>query len=245
MILTCDNQNQSARRLVAIRPVSAFSRDCRIQAAGVSSNATMKKSLIDISGVRFGRIIPIKRNGADRFGNAKWMCICDCGKKFIAISNNIRSGNTSSCGCLKSEIDSTRTRTHGMSKTGSYSVWTSMKQRCLNPKNKDFKYYGGRGITICKKWLKYENFVSDMGLRPSQDHQIDRKNNNLGYSKQNCRWTDRIHQMSNTRSNKYIEFDGCKMTFASWSRATGLSPKTIRYRLKAGWSIKKTLTTHT
>jgi hypothetical protein len=125
--------------------------------------------------------------------------------------------------------------------TPEYEVWKAMIQRCTNPLNGDYRNYGGRGITVCERWLKFENFYADMGLRPTPGHMLERKKNHLGYSPENCIWDTLPAQANNRRSNRLIALDGYTQTLAQWCRELGLAPGTARVRLKRGWSEEEAL----
>ena len=117
---------------------------------------------------------------------------CDCGKTdHVVLRSTLYhpNRNTRSCGCIR--------KTHGKSGSDTYSVWDHMKQRCLNPNNSRYHQYGGRGIGICERWMSYENFLEDMGERPSKEFSIDRIDNDKGYSPDNCRWATATQQMRN------------------------------------------------
>jgi hypothetical protein len=111
-----------------------------------------------------------------------------------------------------------------------------MKQRCTNPKYRSYPDYGARGIRVCKRWSRFENFIADMGRKPSPFHQIERKNNNLGYSPDNCRWATREEQMHNKRDNINITIGSETKCVWEWSRKFGINPWTLRSRIKAGWN---------
>jgi len=135
-------------------------------------------------------------------------------------------------------------RSHGLSRTPEYRCWQTMRLRCHNPKNPAYKDYGARGITVCERWLDDpQAFLDDMGTKPTPDHEIDRKDNSLGYEPGNCRWVLREINCRNRRSNHLIEFNGEQKTLVEWSTQTGIRAESIDARIKSGWSIERALTT--
>jgi hypothetical protein len=128
--------------------------------------------------------------------------------------------------------------------TKTYKSWQNMKQRCLNKNHKDYKYYGGRGIKICDKWMSFIGFLEDMGEVPP-NMTIDRIDNDGPYSADNCRWVDRLTQMGNTRLAKNavkLLYQGSNKTYREWEIETGIPRRTIRRRLQLGWSAERALT---
>ena len=122
-----------------------------------------------------------------------------------------------------------------------YRSWTSMKTRCNNPNSNVYKHYGGRGITYCNHWEKFENFLEDMGTRP-EGTSLDRINNNLGYSDYNCRWATREQQNHNRRDNHNLTYKGETLPMNAMARKHGIPRSTLRKRLyKYGWTIEKAL----
>jgi len=135
--------------------------------------------------------------------------------------------------------------THGQSKTPTYRSWCNMKERCHNTKNSEYKNYGSRGITVCKRWLKFENFLEDMGLCP-RGLTLDRINNDGNYEPSNCRWTTRKEQSYNRRTNRLITYKGETHCLLTWAKKTGVGWSTLRRRIcELDWSIEKALTTPT
>lgn len=165
---------------------------------------------LDLTGRRFGRLIVAERMSRINRGT-RWDCLCDCGKHITVYAHNLASGCTSSCGCLQREARAARA-THGQYRNNSVSpeikAWEKMRERCLNPKDISYKNYGGRGITVCKRWLSFDNFLSDMGKRPSPKHSLDRINNDGIYEPSNCRWATRTEQNRNRR--KPTRKHGCR-----------------------------------
>lgn len=123
-----------------------------------------------------------------------------------------------------------------------YRIWLGMTQRCIQPKRKDYPKYGGSGITICERWMKYENFLEDMGRRPSKDHSLERIDNSLGYFPENCKWATRFEQTRNRSSNRWLELNGVRMVITDWARSKGIHPGTLRHRLRLGWTLERALT---
>lgn len=194
----------------------------------------------NIIGQRFGRLMVVSfLEPAPKAHSTLWLCQCDCGNKAKIQSNNLRSGHTRSCGCLETESKLKRSLIHGhtINKTYSptYAVWSSIKGRCLNPHNEHYKYYGGRGITICDEWMKFNNFLKDMG-ETREGYQIDRINNNLGYYKENCRWTTKIENMRNRSNTLIVEYNGEKIPLITLAENLKIPWHALRRRIKT-WGM--------
>jgi len=201
---------------------------------------------IDMTGQRFGRWLVVGR--AERPAgisnrDARWEVVCDCGNRAIVTRTSLVSGDSQSCGCLQrehaSQVTTERFRTHGMTETSEYNIWCIMKRRCANPKSISYPLYGERGITVCERWLEsFENFYADMGPRPTPQHSIDRIDNNLGYSPENCRWATQLEQQNNRRTTHQVTYNGKTLTLLEWSKETGIPVKLLRSRYQQGMPIE-------
>jgi hypothetical protein len=177
--------------------------------------------------------------------------ICKCGIIFRASINNVKVGHTNSCGCFNRLMIKKAQTKHGHCinrvSTREYGIWLGMKDRCYNPKNIGFKNYGGRGITVCDRWLEsFENFFEDMGINPSLNHSLDRINNNGNYEPENCRWATRLQQANNKRKpipKNYILYKNKKKTLICWCKELGINYQNAVYRIKSGWTIDEALST--
>jgi hypothetical protein len=172
--------------------------------------------ICNLIGANFYRWTVISRAKNAKNGKAQWNCKCECGSTKIVSANTLKSGRSHSCGCWNSEVARKRAatafRTHGLSgglnrdASSEYRAWCSMMSRCANPNATGYEYYGGRGIEVCKRWLIPENFLADMGTKPSPTHSLDRINNNGNYEPRNCRWATPLEQTQNRRPRSEFNF---------------------------------------
>lgn len=188
----------------------------------------------DIAGQEFHMLKALYREGTGNKGGTTWRCMCQCGKETVAHYGNLVSGNTKSCGCYNLRRIIERNTTHGKAGTTEYNSWAGILARCNNPTEPAYQNYGARGITVCERWRRFENFYADMGERPSPDHSIDRIDNDGNYEPSNCRWADNYVQANNKRNTVLIAAYGKIQSVMQWARDTGLAESAIRARLDRG-----------
>lgn len=197
-------------------------------------------------GTSFGRLVIIELP-QNPTAHKKALCLCACGEKKLICIFSLTQGRTRSCGCLAKQVARERLVRHGEARrnqfTAEYRCWLHIKDRCGNPKNRSYKYYGQRGIRICERWLKIENFLKDMGRRPEGAYSIDRIRNQDGYDPGNCKWATPKEQSINRRSTLLIEVDGVSKRVFEWAEQFHLTSGAIRQRLKNGWAPKEAVTT--
>jgi len=154
---------------------------------------------VDLKGRRFRRWRVLRRTKKPNDRKTYWVCVCRCGRKRAVSSHLLLSGRSGSCGCLRAELNTSRRRTHGLSGSVEYRTWKAIKNRCTNPRSQDWKLYGGRGIKVCRRWLRsFSAFYRDMGKRPP-GLSIDRRDTNGNYTPRNCRWATPLTQARNRR----------------------------------------------
>lgn len=208
-------------------------------------------NFIDLTGQTFNRLTAIRFIDGHKFTVWLWQCIC--GNQVVRRADSVKHGRTTSCGCVLREIR------HGMAVHGQvrpeHRAWRGAMDRCCNPRNSQYKDYGGRGITICELLRSFRSFYDLVGDRPTPKHSIDRIDNEGNYSCGECkqcianrwpmniRWATRAQQRRNTRQTRMLTYDGLTMCMKDWSVRVGLSPMVISYRLdKQGASIERALT---
>lgn len=199
---------------------------------------------IDLTGQRFGRLIVIERAGTNTSGAVSWRCKCDCGSESVVVGQSLRQGFTQSCGCFNREQSGKREYKHGMVGTRLYKIWDGMVGRCHRKNHKHYPNYGGRGITVCDEWRS--DFAAFMKWALSSGYQdnltIDRRNNNKGYSPDNCGWVTFKSQQNNKRDNHLITYNGVTHTLTEWSEIKGINRNTLSARLnRLKWPVDKAL----
>ena len=202
---------------------------------------------LDLTGKRYGKLTVLEFAYTDpKSRKSYWKCRCDCGREKIICASNLKSGNTSSCGC--GEVENRKKLMdsfykdhikHGMSESRIHKIWAHMKERCSNPNSKDYPLYGGRGISVCPEWddpnsgfVNFFDWALSNGYR--DDLTIDRADTNGNYEPGNCRWSNAIEQSNNRRTNRLVTLSGDTKTLAEWCRTPGKNYSTIYYRLQSG-----------
>lgn len=204
------------------------------------------KKVKDLTGMKVGKLKVVSLNSQDERGRARWLCKCECGNEVIRKSSILvdahKKGKASHCGC------SPVLKTHGLSVSEKrlYWVWAAIIQRCTNEKCKDYKDYGARGIAICSEWRS--NFANFCAWAKESGYveglSIDRKDNEKGYTPENCQWVTNKDQMRNQRKTVVLTYEGNSMPLTWWAEKYGISEKTLRARvILYGWDIEKALKT--
>ena len=199
----------------------------------------------DRTDIKYGRLTA-KYIFDRRNDKIRWFCECSCGNTCVVIGGNLSSKHSTSCGCWPKERAFFINLTHGKAHTPEYRSWSGMKNRCYNKKTNNYFFYGGRGITVCARWLEsFENFLKDMGERPSLQHSIDRINNTGNYELSNCKWSTHTEQNRNTSRNIFIinELTKEKKLISAWCVLLKGNPNLVRQRIQRGWSEQKAITT--
>jgi DNA-directed RNA polymerase subunit RPC12/RpoP len=187
-----------------------------------------------------GLATPQLRNG---YPHERYICACSCGRQFEQDKAALRLHPGVMCKSCAGRAAAKARGADGRTATREWKVWASMKQRCLSSTAQAYDNYGGRGITVCKRWLKFDNFLADMGACPP-GLTLERRKNDQGYKPSNCYWATTEEQNRNTRSSRWLEANGERMLLVDWARRLGTKPTTIWLRLERyGWSEQAACTT--
>jgi len=201
----------------------------------------MKK--LNLLGETFNRLFVIDEaeTRIDNKGKRRtyWTCKCVCGNIKEIDTNALRRGVTKSCGCLTKDNSRVLNLSHNKYNTKEYTAYQKMKERCLNKNSERYKNYGGRGISICDRWLlSFENFYNDMGDKPSNIHSLDRKDVNGNYDKENCRWATSEQQHNNKVNTLYITYLDETLSLSQMCRKYNLPYKTVWKNIKRGLTFE-------
>lgn len=205
-----------------------------------NTEVIMGRKKIDLTGKKFGMLTAISIDHK-KGSRVYWNCICDCGGKRIVSNDHLRKLENTDCGCTRRH--KANWKKHGMCNSRLYGIWSLMKERCFNPKRKEYKNYGGRGITVCQEWLDSKSFIEwALNNGYSNELTLDRINNNGDYCPDNCRWISKAEQMNNRRNNHIIVFNNQAKTLTQWAKEYGFTYAQLYKRLKLGWSFEKSIT---
>lgn len=200
----------------------------------------------NIEGRKFNRLTVLGFAGSCNGKNVLWYCECSCGNVTKAHRRSLISGDTKSCGCLATNLRVKRLSTHGCAKNGqnstSYVTWKGIKQRCLNANDKAYVNYGGRGIKVCDRWLRFENFLEDMGDRP-KGFSIERIDNNGNYEPGNCRWATMKEQNNNKRNTSFVTYENERIGIGHVADLVGIGRGVLSGRLRLGWDEERAMST--
>lgn len=195
----------------------------------------MAQKALDLTGKRFGKLLVLQRSGDTR--KVRWQCRCDCGVETVVRSDVLTSGSANSCGCSRGEFIGQANRRHGLSGTPTYQAWINMVRRCTNPNVKHFARYGGRGIRVCERWMIFENFLEDMGIRPD-GRSIERDDNDGHYEPGNCSWANSKQQARNRRNTKFVLLHGERMSLTEAAERLEMSPHSLRAKIRRGHPVE-------
>lgn len=189
------------------------------------------------SGMRFGRYTVLSLSDKrSKIGRKLWTCKCDCGTIRDVHQENLSSGNSKSCGCLATDNAISKNTTHGLCYHPIHAAWVAMRSRCKSKDPHKARSYLNRGIQVCEEWDSFQQFYDDMCATWKEGLWLERINNDIGYSKGNCRWATQVEQSRNKRNNRLLCIEGVTKTMSEWASIRGIDVRRIHSRLKLGWS---------
>lgn len=197
-----------------------------------------------LEGTTFNFLTVVRRAGVgkNKAKFALYLFKCICGVQKIAAISEVRRGRVKSCGCRT--VANINNFKHGYSRKLVYGVWRCMKGRMLNPKDRGYPRYGGRGLKLCKRWHKFENFLADMGEPPAIGYSLDRIDNNRGYCKSNCKWSTEKEQQRNSSNNIMYTLHGKRQCLSAWAEEFNIPYRVVWDRIRrSNWDLLEALTT--
>jgi len=198
--------------------------------------------LPDFTDQQFGRLsalcrapTPLGKRGA------YYDCLCSCGEIVTVLGSSLNAGDTKSCGCyMRERVSETMTK-HGATYTPTWNAWRGMIARCTQPKMQSYRYYGGRGICVCARWMNFPSFLTDMGEKP-YGMTLDRIDSSKHYEPSNCRWATPGQQAVNKSNNIWVEIGGRRQVLSHWAKEIGINRTTVLMRIHRGWDTVRALT---
>lgn len=192
-------------------------------------------------GKKFGELTVVKLVGTGERGYLRWECRCSCGQMLEVDGDRLRAGQRTACGVAQHYLNKPSAKYSREDWKPEYTAWVNMRQRCHNPKHPRYKDYGGRGITVCDRWRKFENFADDMGPRVSPIHTLDRKEANGNYTPENCKWSTPTEQARNRRRTVYVEYEGRRQKLADLIDTSKIPGSLVWQRIMWRWPIDEAL----
>ena len=221
-------------------------RSGNTKSCGCLTSEAGKDKTKNLTGRTFGRLTVSHQIESDKTGRARWSCICECGKNNIEVSGRqLLRGKTRSCGCLYKETRTvSKNKKHGYFGTRIYSIWSGMMSRCNNSNHDFYHRYGGRGVKLCERWHKFERFLEDVGLPPSDQHTLDRFPDNDGnYEPSNVRWATQSEQCRNRSNNMFVNYQNQNILVIELAETLGIDYNLLRGRIRNGWSVGDAIST--
>ena len=203
---------------------------------------------IDLIGQRYGRLLVVAKaedhicRGSGEH-KRRWECVCDCGNTVYCTTGDLRCGDVKSCGCLMRETRKEKATTHGYHGTKIHNIWCAMRRRCRNVNNKDYRWYGGKGIGVCDEWesdfMSFYEWAMENGYKDGLT--IDRIDPNGDYCPDNCRWVTITEQQNNRTSNRQYTYNNETHNISEWATKAGIPYSTLYMRLRNGWSFERAI----
>lgn len=201
----------------------------------------MGRALADLTGKAFSSWTVLREADRASDRSRQWVCRCACGTERVVLQGNLTNGASRSCGCVQRAAMTRHGHARKRNQSPTFRSWSSMRGRCCNRNDPNYRNYGGRGICICDRWLcSFEDFLADMGERPAGTS-LDRIDGNGNYEPGNCRWATRVEQQRNIRSNRLLTCDGETHCVAEWAEILGVRKQLILGRLKLGFTVEQAL----